>query len=237
MPRKNLKRPPVSFREILHAGSGIKNATIAKQLEWLDLRGAYLQRAGWFGFALIALVIAFTLLHREWVPGETTKIYYPAPLQVLFNAELAHGVRRPTENLIRRAEAGDVSDVKAILSEKKLLAQGYAHLLLFQVAKQSNSSLTGIDLPLAAKYAFDNKEVPTEVQINIELAAFGEVKSVRAIDRYKELKEVVDSKVYRKRNAIIFSSVVGMVSLLLLMVGCLVQFKSRRNSTLLKALQ
>ncbi len=147
----------------------------------MDLRGAYLQRAGWFGFALIALVIAFTLLHREWVPGETTKIYYPAPLQVLFNAELAHGVRRPTENLIRRAEAGDVSDVKAILSEERSSwRKGMLICFSFKLLNNLILHLPGYILPLAAKYAFDNKEVPTEVQINIELAAFGEVKSVRA---------------------------------------------------------
>ena len=189
MPKMKPKRSTASLRSILHTGPGVKTAPIEKQLEWLDLRGAYLRRVGWIGFFLIAVAIAIHIMPRAWVPGDATKIYYPAPLQVLLNTELAHGVRRPTENLIRRAEAGDVSDVKAILAEKKLLSQGYAHLLLFQVAKQSNSSLSGVDLPLAAKFAFDNKEVPTEVQINIELAAFGEVKSVRALDKYKSLKK------------------------------------------------
>lgn len=237
MPRIKPKSPPVSLRLILHTGPGVETAPIAKQLLWLDLRGAYLQRVGLMGFALIAVAIAFHLIPQAWVPGDATKIYYPAPLQVLLNTELAHGVRRPTENLIRRAEAGDVSDVKAILAEKKLMAQGYAHLLLFQVAKNSNSSLSGIDLPLAAKFAFDNIEVPTEVQINIELAAFGEVKSVRALDRYKELRKEIDSKVDRKRSTIILSVTIGVISLFLLLVGLLLQFKSRRISMLLKVLQ
>lgn len=237
MPKMKPKRSTASLRSILHTGPGVKTAPIEKQLEWLDLRGAYLRRVGWIGFFLIAVAIAIHIMPRAWVPGDATKIYYPAPLQVLLNTELAHGVRRPTENLIRRAEAGDVSDVKAILAEKKLLSQGYAHLLLFQVAKQSNSSLSGVDLPLAAKFAFDNKEVPTEVQINIELAAFGEVKSVRALDKYKELKKEVDSKADRKRNTIFLSVSLGILSFVLMLVGLLLQLKSRRISTLLKALK
>lgn len=58
-------------------------------------------------------------------PGEPVKIYYPAPLQALLNIELAQGALKPTQYLIRQAEKGSADDVRAILSEKKPMTQGY----------------------------------------------------------------------------------------------------------------
>lgn len=110
---------------IFNSGQGAKTAPISEQLELLILRGRFLLTGGCVGLTVVAVILAVSYLWSPWAPGEPVKIYYPAPLQALLNIELAQGALKPTQYLIRQAEKGSADDVRAILSEKKLMTQGY----------------------------------------------------------------------------------------------------------------